>query len=211
MSDASLVLIQTRYALLATLRTQVALGRALRRGQRLEAENRILRSEWATRIAQQLRLDALAVRDGPRRVEARVVGPEGRADRPRDPVQHHVRQQGVLGEASLDVAAAVAPRSEFLHDPGGEPDRRVGEAVGERLGLRALDPLVAGLLPLPSSGSRSAPTPGWSSAPSCRATTKLRKKSAPSRSSRRWRRPPALSRACPKLRPGAAGRCRTHA
>ena len=31
--------------LLATLRTQVALGRALRRGQRLEAENRILRAE----------------------------------------------------------------------------------------------------------------------------------------------------------------------
>jgi DNA-binding NtrC family response regulator len=31
--------------LLATLRTQVALGRALRRGARLEAENRILRSE----------------------------------------------------------------------------------------------------------------------------------------------------------------------
>src|SRR6478672_8906059 len=31
--------------LLATLRTQVALGRALRRGQRLEAENRILRQE----------------------------------------------------------------------------------------------------------------------------------------------------------------------
>ncbi|HKA36480.1 MAG TPA: sigma-54 dependent transcriptional regulator [Thermoanaerobaculia bacterium] len=31
--------------LLATLRTQIALGRALRRGQRLEAENRILRQE----------------------------------------------------------------------------------------------------------------------------------------------------------------------
>ena len=33
--------------LLATLRTQVALGRALRKGQRLEAENRILRHESA--------------------------------------------------------------------------------------------------------------------------------------------------------------------
>jgi DNA-binding NtrC family response regulator len=33
--------------LLATLRTQVALGRALRKGQRLEAENRILRHETA--------------------------------------------------------------------------------------------------------------------------------------------------------------------
>ncbi|MDQ6893657.1 MAG: sigma-54 dependent transcriptional regulator [Acidobacteriota bacterium] len=33
--------------LIATLRTQVALGRALRRGQRLEAENRILRHEIA--------------------------------------------------------------------------------------------------------------------------------------------------------------------
>jgi DNA-binding NtrC family response regulator len=36
--------------LLATLRTQVALGRALRRGQRLEAENRILRSEPETSL-----------------------------------------------------------------------------------------------------------------------------------------------------------------
>ena len=31
--------------LLATLRTQVELGRALRKGQRLEAENRVLRGD----------------------------------------------------------------------------------------------------------------------------------------------------------------------
>ena len=35
--------------LLATLRTQIELGRALRKGQRLEAENRLLRGDGAGR------------------------------------------------------------------------------------------------------------------------------------------------------------------
>jgi hypothetical protein len=94
-------------------------------------------------------LDALAVADRPGRVVARVVGPEGRVDRARDPVERDVGQELVLGKPALDVAAAVAPRPELLDDPGREPGRRVRETEGQRLGLRALDPLVAGLLTEP--------------------------------------------------------------
>ena len=95
------------------------------------------------------RRHGLLGRDRPRRVVARVVGPEGRVDGAGDPVEHHVRQQRVLVEASLDVSVAIAPRAELLDDPRGEPHRRVGQPVRQRLRLRALDRLVAGLLAQP--------------------------------------------------------------
>ena len=49
----------------------------------------------------------------------------------------------------VDVAVVVRPGAELLADPRREPGGRIGEPVGERLRLRALDPLVAGLLALP--------------------------------------------------------------
>ena len=58
-----------------------------------------------------------------------------------------------LRERALDVAVAVAPGAELLDDPGREPRRRVVEPVGQRLRLRALDALVAGL---PRSGTAAA-------------------------------------------------------
>src|SRR5262249_16816707 len=93
--------------------------------------------------------DALALGQRPRAVKARVVRPERRIDRAGDPVERHVGQERVLAEAPLHVAAAVTPRPELLDDPRGEPDRRIGEPEGERLWLRALDPLVARLLAQP--------------------------------------------------------------
>src|SRR5262249_58789434 len=67
------------------------------------------------------------------------------ADAPGDPVDHHVRQQLIFGEAALDVATAVAPGSELLDDPCREARRRVVERVGEGLGPGALDVLIASL------------------------------------------------------------------
>ena len=94
-------------------------------------------------------LDPGAVGDGPADVAAGVVRPEGRVDGARHPVEHDVGQEHVLGEAPLDVAAAVAPGPKLFHDPGRQADRRVREPVGEGLGPRALNPLVARLLALP--------------------------------------------------------------
>ena len=59
---------------------------------------------------------------------ALVVKAHGRRDRLRHPVDHHVGQQLVLREPRLGVAVAVAPGAELLHDPGGQPRRRVVRA-----------------------------------------------------------------------------------
>src|SRR5262249_38692713 len=66
--------------------------------------------------------DALALGQGPRAMEARVIGPERRVDRAGDPVERHVGQERVLAEASLHVAPAVTPRPELLDDPRSQPD-----------------------------------------------------------------------------------------
>ena len=67
--------------LLATLRTQIALGRALRQGQRLEAENRILRHEAdGSLIAQSLSMRPvleLIARVGPSDANVLIVGENG--------------------------------------------------------------------------------------------------------------------------------------
>ena len=90
-------------------------------------------------------IDRFPVRDRPGAVHARVIGPERRADRAGEPVERHVGEKVVAAHGVLDLAAAVAPGPELLDDPGGQPGRRIGEPVGERLRLGALDPLVAGL------------------------------------------------------------------
>src|SRR5438445_9923624 len=60
--------------------------------------------------------------DGPADVAAGVVRPEGRVDGARHPVEHNVGQEYVLGEAPLDVAAAVAPGPKLFPDPGRQAD-----------------------------------------------------------------------------------------
>jgi DNA-binding NtrC family response regulator len=67
--------------LLATLRTQIALGRALRRGQRLEAENRMLRQETdPSIIAESPVMEpvlAMIARVGPSDANVLIIGENG--------------------------------------------------------------------------------------------------------------------------------------
>ena len=66
------------------------------------------------------------------------VDPGGGRDRLRHPVEHDVVQELVLREFPLHVAAAIAPRPELLHDPRGEADGRIVQAIAERLRLGGL-------------------------------------------------------------------------
>src|SRR5262245_16500649 len=86
---------------------------------------------------------------GPVAVPVRIVGPEGGVNGAGGPVQHHSRQQFVLGKALLDVSTAVAPTPELLDNPGSQADGRVGESVCERLRFGSLNPLVPRLLRRP--------------------------------------------------------------
>src|SRR5262245_49524389 len=90
--------------------------------------------------------DARAGGYRPVAVPVRIVRPEGGVNGAGGPVQHHRRQQLVLGETSLDVFTAVAPTPELLDDPGSQADRRIGESVCERLRFGSLNPLVPRLL-----------------------------------------------------------------
>src|SRR4051812_46063596 len=93
-------------------------------------------------------LDALsAERRGGMRVL--VIDARRRGGRLREPVERDVRQEFVLREDLLRIAGAVAPRAELLDDPGRETGRRIVQRIAERLWLRALDALIAGLLVLP--------------------------------------------------------------
>src|SRR5450755_4966463 len=60
----------------------------------------------------------------------RAVHAHRRANRPREPVDRDVREDLVLREAPLNVAAAVAPRPELLDDPRSKPGWRIGEPEG---------------------------------------------------------------------------------
>src|SRR5438445_7216440 len=90
--------------------------------------------------------DARAGGHGPISVPVRIVGPEGGINGAGGPVQHHRRQQFVLGKALLEFSTAVAPTPELLDDPGSQADGRVGESVCERLRFGSLKPLVPRLL-----------------------------------------------------------------
>src|SRR2546426_2045938 len=75
-----------------------------------------------------------------------VIQPGGRVNGLGDPVQHHVREELVLGVGPFEVALAVTPGAKFFDDPGAQPDRRVIQAISQGLGFGALDSLVPGLL-----------------------------------------------------------------
>src|SRR5262245_40850999 len=61
-------------------------------------------------------LDAKVLRRELLRPHRLAVEAARRVRRLGSPVEHDVRQQVVLGETALDVAAAVAPRAELLDD-----------------------------------------------------------------------------------------------
>ncbi len=73
-----------------------------------------------------------------------VVSDRGR-DGLRRPVHHDGGEQFILPETTLQVAIAVTPRAELLHDPGGQTNRRVVQPVGERLRLGGLNRFVAAI------------------------------------------------------------------
>ena len=114
--------------LLSTLRTQIALGRALRQGERLEAENRLLRHEnepamIAASPAMRPVLDVVA-RVGPSDANVLITGENGTGkavDRPRPArgvvaggaaVRHAQRRRHLRGRLR---ERAVRPRQGGLH------------------------------------------------------------------------------------------------
>src|ERR1700726_4560094 len=76
----------------------------------------------------------------------RIVGPEGRTDRAREPIQPNIREKLVPRENSFDVSCAVSPGTKFLYDPGRKPRRGVRQSKGERLGPSPLNPAITGFL-----------------------------------------------------------------
>src|SRR5438045_7402066 len=86
-------------------------------------------------------------RPGP--VLPRIIRPKRRADRAGEPVEADIREELILAEHRLDIAAAIRPGAELVDDPRRQPRRRVGQRISERLRPRALDRLVAGALAQP--------------------------------------------------------------
>src|SRR5262245_4157177 len=95
-----------------------ALGPALRRAIDLAGEHRDR--------GRQRNVDGVEVVGVVLPVQARARG-----RRVGQPVQRDVVEDLVAGERALRVATAVRPRGELVVEPGGEPDRRVGEAVAQ--------------------------------------------------------------------------------
>src|SRR6266403_2575029 len=79
----------------------------------------------------------------PREVRRKALEIEPRRRRPRvrEPIEHDVVEHLVVGQPRRVLG--IRPLRQLLIDPGGLADRRVGEAVAERLRPRALDPGVA--------------------------------------------------------------------
>ena len=93
------------------------------------------------------RLHAPAVGQGARLLLGdAAIEPGRRARGAGQPIDHDVVEQQIHREAVERIAAAVAPVAELLDDPGGQPDRRIGERDAQRLRPRRLDALVGGLL-----------------------------------------------------------------
>src|SRR5436305_9759610 len=86
-------------------------------------------------------------RPGP--VLPRIIRPKRRADRAGEPVEADIREELILAEHRLDIAAAIRPGAELVDDPRRQPRRRVGQCISERLRPGALDRLVAGALAQP--------------------------------------------------------------
>ena len=64
----------------------------------------------------------------------RIIGPEGRTDRAREPIQPNIREKPFPRENGFDVSCAVRPRTKFLYDPGSKARRGVRQSKGERRG-----------------------------------------------------------------------------
>src|SRR5947207_1924918 len=76
-------------------------------------------------------------RPGP--VLPRIIRPKRRADRAGEPVETDIREELILAEHRLDIAAAIRRDAEFVGDPLRQPRRRVGQRIRNRLRPRAMD------------------------------------------------------------------------
>src|ERR1700676_5509896 len=79
-------------------------------------------------------LDALPRFEG-RSVAFLVVEANRGIDRLGHPIDHDVGKQCIFRILTLKSTIDVAPTIEFFDDPGSEPDRRIREAIGQRLWL----------------------------------------------------------------------------
>ena len=103
---------------------------------------------WEFRVTGRHR-DRSAGRQDRRAVQAGIIGPERRSDRPGKPIERYVGEHAVPADRALDVASAIRPSAKLLHDPRRQAGRRIGETEGERLRARALDPLITGFFAHP--------------------------------------------------------------
>ena len=92
------------------------------------------------------RRDGCAIRDHPGPMETEIIGVEGRADRAGEPIEADVGEHLVAGEDALDIAPAIRPGAEFLHDPSRESGRRIGQAKAQGLRAGALNRPSGGVL-----------------------------------------------------------------
>src|ERR1700688_152847 len=105
-------------------------------------------ARWLEDFARELRVagghrDRIADGQDRRAVKAGIIGPERRTNRPGKPIKRDVGEHAVPADRALDVAIAIRPGAEFLHDPRSEAGRRIGEAEGQRLWTCALDPVIS--------------------------------------------------------------------
>src|SRR5712691_7472978 len=70
-----------------------------------------------------------------RRVGALVVGANRRRYGFGGPIEHYVGEQLIFAETPLDLAITIAPCAEFFKNPRGQANRRVIQAIGQRLRL----------------------------------------------------------------------------
>src|SRR5882757_1424740 len=92
------------------------------------------------------RRDGCAVWDHPGSVSAEVIGVEGRSDSAGEPIEADVGEHLVAGEDAFDIASAIRPGAEFLHDPCRKPGWRIVEGKAQGLWPRALNRRVGGVL-----------------------------------------------------------------
>src|SRR6201989_3201762 len=82
----------------------------------------------------------------PRAMHVRIIRPEGRTDRAREPIQSNIGEKLVPRENSLDVSFAVRPGAKFLYDPGSKTRRGVRQSKGQGLWSSTLNPAITGFL-----------------------------------------------------------------
>src|SRR3984893_17035079 len=112
------------------------------------------RARWFEYFAGKLRIaggngDRTAGGQDGRAVQAGIIGPERRADRPGEPVKRDVGEHAVPADCALDRATAIGTGAELRPDPRSEPGGRIRQGECEWLRPRALDPLITGLLARP--------------------------------------------------------------